>query len=417
MHKIWEIITLSVTFSAFWFHSPPIRDNWVWLLVFALLFGVLRLWRTRTHPHTRYLWGVFLLLFILMMFNYQAAPFRRADFWVLVCRPLFGFWLVLFCWEHGQTRPHSHGLWWVTAGAGVFLGVLGLTATQWTGKSQLFAPIIDLLPRFNYRALSPDLLLSFNPNEIGGVLALCCPLLLGLAFVPHFGRGLRGLCLLGATLTGIAALFGMSRFGLFGITEGTLLLLFFAVRNKAWRWGIGAGMAIGVVAFIALFALTADADLPGDASLLSVRDSNSVTTRLQMWESSLAMASDYPLTGVGMSMFRYAIRLPAYQVPYFESIHFTAPHAHNALAQWLADFGFVGAGIILVMCGGIGVGLYTSYRRADTPQKPLIIAVCAGLLAYTLYHLGDTITWWDRFAFAGWWGVGLASAIFVGKST
>ncbi len=411
--EILQIILLVTMLGAFWFHSPPLRDQWTWLLwglppLFTWQAVRGRVWQSGAWQW----WGALLLLFLLMAWNYHAAPYRRAEFWVLVARPLFGFALVTSCWYWAQQPPQGRALWWVTACGGVLLGALALTATQWTGKSALFAPLTNALPRLNYRAFAPDTLLSFNPNEIGGALAMAVPLLLGLALVPRCGRALRALCLLGALLTGVAAVLGMSRFALFGITLGSALLLLGVLRGR-WRWLVGVVLAAGAMSFVVVFALTADPDLPTDR-LLSARDSTSVSTRLQLWARSLDMVTDYPLTGVGMAMFRHAIRLPAYQIPYFEHTNFAAPHAHNALFQSLTDFGVAGGLLLIGISASLAWQWARALRRATTPDATRsLLAVGAGLLGYACYNMGDTIAMWDRLAFVGWWGLGLAQASFL----
>ncbi len=400
---------------AFWHISPPIRDRWVWLLILPLAFAAVRWLLTRrlnTSAALNPILIIFLIFLALSAFNFEAAPLRRQDYWVLVCRPLAGMWLVAATVQlvHLERR-----LRWplaaLTALALVGIG-LGLFATQWDGKSAALAPMIQALPRLDHRAFLPDAQLSFNPNEIAGALALLCPLMLGLAY---WQRGRLGVVwgLIGLGL--LAALFlGQSRFALVGVGVSLGLSGLLLLRGAALRWAM---LALGALLIVELLIIGAVPGRPSAAAGpvgLAGRDVDSVARRLDMIERSGQMLRDHPLTGVGMSMYRTAIRQPAYQIPAFEAQNFTAPHAHNLWAQMAADLGLPGLAWYGLLHGWIAWMVWRVWRW----DRRLACALGGAFLAYSVYGLGDAITLWDRLGFV-WWALiaSIASVIQVQNSS
>jgi len=144
----------------------------------------------------------------------------------------------------------------------------------------------------------------------------------------------------------------------------------------------------------------------GVALPLAERDVSSFQHRLDMLNRSWQMLADHPLTGVGMSMYRTAIRQPAYQIPAFEAQNFTAPHAHNLWAQMAADMGVPG----LLWYGALHVWFgWMLWRTAQRGDQRLAAALGMAFLSYSIYGLGDAITLWDRLGFV-WWALFAAAA-------
>lgn len=384
---------------AFWHISPPIRDRWVWLLLLPVIFLLARWLLTQRLVVPTALAAITLSFLAISAMNFEAAPLRRQDYWVLVCRPLAGMWLVLATMRLAQSDGR---LRWplaaMTALAAAGL-MLGLVAVQWDGKSAAFQPVLDLLPRLDARAFLPDAMLSFNPNEMAGALALLCPLMLGLAY--RGGGWQRWLWIgLGIGLLG-ALLLGQSRAALIGVVVSVLLMALVAWRGAVRRWALVAIVTLGLIQAGFVIAVP-DRGAPAavEDRIVSERDVASLQRRWDMLERSWQMLRDHPLTGVGMSMFRTAIRQPAYQIPEFEQMNFTAPHAHNLWAQMAADMGLPGLAWYAALHGWL-LWLLARLWRFD---RSLAAAVGSALLAYSIYGLADAITLWDRLGFV-WWAV------------
>jgi O-antigen ligase len=415
--ELLQILFITVTIFAYWHISPPIRDRYVWLLLLFIPLAALRLLFSRRLLTLHALLPLFVTFILLSIANYYTAPYQRSDYFVLISRPLCGIWLVTAFLEvsrvmRSQTVPLA-----LTLGLALITGLLGLTATQWTTKSEAFSGLIALLPRLDHRAFLPDAQLSFNPNEIAGAMAWLCPLALGLAALPGRGRLWRAAFASAGLLLLLALFMGQSRFALAGVL-GALGLLALGLASGWRRAALLAAIGGLVVAQALLVWRFPEEPSPTAVNVpeLSSRDMQSVNTRLQMWQRSLEMVADYPLTGVGMSMYRTAIRTERYQIPYFESINFTAPHAHNEFLQIGADLGVGGWLWWLAAAGVIVWLLYRLYRSGTAESRVLSLALGAGFIAHAVYGLGDAITLWDRFAFVGWWLVALTvSASFLAK--
>jgi len=87
--------------------------------------------------------------------------------------------------------------------------------------------------------------------------------------------------------------------------------------------------------------------------------------RLYMWHHALLMWFRHPMLGVGFGQyagvfFEQAAELSHYRIPGYGS------HAHNALAQLLAETGLVGAGLV---CAGLGGWLLGLRRRISATAE------------------------------------------------
>jgi O-antigen ligase len=112
-------------------------------------------------------------------------------------------------------------------------------------------------------------------------------------------------------------------------------------------------------------------------------------------------------------MFRTAVNEPEYQIEFYVSSGTTPPHAHNEWLQMGADLGIPGFLMFLAMQVVILWMLWQGWRSDQPHAQIMAVAVFGGLLAHSVYGLGDAITLWDRFSFILWWLVGLAGAQYV----
>ena len=434
-----ELAVLLVTIVAFWHHAPHIRDHWVWLLWLAQPFFALRLLlHGRLFTPLTLIW-LLLLLLPLMALNYNTAPLTRSHYIVVACRPLLGIWLVVYMVEYARIQRRLDGLLLLTIGMGALLAFLGITTTIFeTSKTVALNGIIAALPRFDYRQVVPDMLLGFNPNEVGGAMAWLCPLLLGLLAYPNNAHETPGQRLrlwfirLAGFATGAALLFalflGQSRFALAGVLLALMLLAVLLSAN--WRWRIPATAGVGalIVLQVMIFFNVGPADLvrllqptdpastsgAGTALAAGSRDEQTLQSRLDTWAVTLQMVADYPTTGVGMAMFRTAARQPRYDtIPYYQGRGYGPPHAHNELLQLGADFGIPGL-LLYAACTLIILRMvWRCWRQVTRVARVPVLTIGAGLLAHAVYGLGDAITLWDRFGFLLWWMLGLLAAHYV----
>ena len=412
-----EPIIIVLTVAAFWHHSPPIRDNWVWLLGLALpIFGLRlvlyqRLW-------TRSPLDILLVLFVLLTaFNYESAPYSRRDYLVLVCRPLLGIWIYLYMLEHVRQWKTQKALLYATIGMSLVLALLALTASQW--QYSKLVPLDDLaraLPAVDYDTLLPTFWFSFNPNEIAGALSYMTPVMAGLAIAPvrHSDRAWQSMRLLAGVafvLLFVAVFLGQSRFAIAGTLGALIVIIWLLIPHSLWRY-----LALGAVACVILLqaALLFNwLDTSNSGNGLSNRDERTFSTRLDLWQRGFQMMLDYPLTGAGMSMYRTAVQEERYSIPYYEDRRFPPPHAHNEWAQIAADLGLPGLLIFLGWQAVTAYMLIIGWLKGRPALCVVAVAVAGGLLAHGFYALGDAVTLWDRYSFIFWWLLGLAGSQYL----
>jgi hypothetical protein len=440
---ITEPLIIATVIYTFWFHSPPFRDAWIWLLWLAVPIFVLRIIvfrRIWTNTPLNYLLIAFILL---TAFNFNQAPFARNAYWVLVSRPLLGIWIYLYMLEHVRQWSTLKWLAIATIGMSFAVAVVSLMTTNWhMDKSGELAFIINGIPRFEWRTLDwsglpiwlqqritlppiKEMLLGFNPNEVAGALAFIVPLMAGLAVGnPHTSEkrehsqknlwlGIRLFAGIAGIIAMLSLFIGQSRFAIAGVFGALILIVLLLVRNM--RWKVAGLSIIGLIIVLQaalLFNWLPSATQNADSGL-SERDQESVSTRLDLWSTAARMMFDYPLTGTGMSMFRTAVNEPKYQIEFYVVRDTTPPHAHNEWLQMGADLGIPGFLMFLAMQIVILWMLWQGWRSDQQHAQIMAVAVFGGLLAHGVYGLGDAVTLWDRFSFILWWLVGLAGAQYV----
>jgi putative inorganic carbon (HCO3(-)) transporter len=394
-----EPVILGIIGFAFWYPAPP-RDQWTWLLVLLLPVLVAR-WQRYGRLWTRTPLDGWLAAFLaLAIANMVLAPYTRG--WIMLARPLFGMALYYSFVEHARQRSDLSPLLQATTWLALLVGFLSLTATQWNSKSAAFAPVLNALPilqRF------PGAEGGFNANEIAGAITWLLPLMAGVALYQWRVRQPYAQALLAFLLLTLGVFLGQSRLALLGVGIGLGLLAFLAFPDRSWRALALALLALAVVLEFMVISYTPDTAVQ---SGLSARDEQSLVGRQDIWQSALAIVRDYPLTGVGMSMFRDGRVRERYPAPGFPGD--ILPHTHNEWLQVATDLGLPGLVVYADWHLTIGFMLLKVWRQGD---KMLAAGACAGLFAHAVFGLADSITLWDRFSFIYWWLLGLVGAQFT----
>jgi O-antigen ligase len=403
---------LLLVLIAFW-HLPDIRADWWPILAIAPVLTVARYALFRVQPAQPIIMLFFGVFIALSLFNFDNAPYSRANYLEVAARPLMGIWLVVVMVDYTQLFKRIDWLMIASVGIGWVAAILALTASQWTEKSADMLWLIDIIPQVNYRASLPDMLLSFNVNEIAGALAWLCPLLAGLMAWRHtdnqtwLAHLIRWGAVGGFGLMSLALFFGQSRFAIIGVLLALFVSATVLIGQRRWRYR--AYVALIIVSLLQaaiLFNLFTPDETP-----ISERDESSISARIELWSSGLLMMTDYPLTGAGMAMFRSAYRQPRYLTPAYADADFPPPHAHNEWVQIGADLGVGGLVFLLALQATVSVMLWHVWRDGTTNLRVATVAVFTGLLAHGFYGLGDAVTLWDRYAFVFWWMIGLSLAI------
>jgi putative inorganic carbon (HCO3(-)) transporter len=248
---------------------------------------------------------------------------------------------------------------------------------------------------------------GFNVNEIAGALAWVCPLLFGMAF--YFWRKVRKVafvitfCLFGGAF--LALFLGQSRFALAGVLVALVGMVGLLIPERRARWAAWVGLLVITVLEI---MIVRNVFTPPGMQTLAERDEDSMSTRFDIWTSAIQIIGDYPLTGVGLNMFRDGRVRSLYPVPTFKQS--VLPHTHQEWLQIGTDVGLPGLAVYLIIQGVVAWMLYRGYRQGDTASKALFVGVAGGLFAHAVFGLGDAIPIWDRFAFIFWWLIALGTA-------
>jgi len=297
--------------------------------------------------------------------------------------------------------------WWALrglAGLGLVVSLIGLVGTHWTTYRFLpLATVVGPLPRLPDAMLAsagaPDRL---HPNQLGGLLAMVVPPLVGTIL---FGAALRWL--LPATLVVVGLYLSLS------LARGALLALGVAlVLLTAWRsTRLGATIGLlGLGAGLGLLLMT-----PGEyVRMLLFSDLTEpqwfpIPTRLQIWSDAIGMLRESPWTGIGLGTFSSAFHQRVVVAPFFNTV--IAPHAHNLALQAALDLGAVGAVAYLALLTEAGISAFLIGRAIRCGVRAgAAYGLAAGVLAFGLFGLFDTITVTSRAAPLVWFVVGLAAA-------
>ena len=251
----------------------------------------------------------------------------------------------------------------------------------------------------------------FNPNHLAAFLAVVAPMLISLVV---FGRGrpsYRALFAFVAVMSLLGVGMTRSRGGLLALSAGlgTLLILGLPLAWLFWKRHLSgrAGKLVPVVA-VALAALLIGGAVFANGQALQQRFGANAfrleTNRQLFWKSALQQheESGSAWIGAGSRAFRYEgrrLRSPQVHVAVAE-----AEFVHNDWLQLLADYGWLGVGLLaalIVAHGGRALvflreDLIRKLRRGSRSSRPLqnnhlalVFGALAGLVALAVHAVFD----------------------------
>jgi putative inorganic carbon (HCO3(-)) transporter len=297
--------------------------------------------------------------------------------------------------------------------AGGMLAALGLLGTNWFNKFPILGAVINRLPRA-IRGV-PGAEEGFHPNAVAGCLILFIPLQIALlgsgeySWLAGAGRTRRRGLLVALLL-------------LLGLTAGTLAL---TQSRGAWA-GLGLALLIMLAAYtrytkaavlaIAIVGASLFTILgPSRAVNMAISQSGpgmagNVSGRLELWSRGLYAVEDFPLTGVGMNMFR---RIVHRQYPTFlTSPDFDVAHVHNQFLQTALDVGIPGLIAYVAIWLILAALLLSVYRRATLRSSRIVAAgLGLGLVAHFCFGLTDAIPLGAKVGILFWLTLALAVAL------
>ncbi|MDX1995822.1 MAG: O-antigen ligase family protein [bacterium] len=217
-----------------------------------------------------------------------------------------------------------------------------------------------------------------SPNNLGLFLGRCIPFTLALALVPldTRRRAFSAVCLI---LMGLAVVLSQSAGALFiGIPMAVAVVMLLHYRQKAVLPLVGLALVFMAAAFVVQSS-------PRFARLFDLTQGTNFY-RLRVWESSLNIIADHPVTGLGLDQFLYAFRgtyiLPdAWEEP-------TLSHPHNLVLDFWIRLGIAGVGFLVTLqlvFWRTTLRVYRSLWQKDWLIQALLVGVM-GCMANLLAH-------------------------------
>jgi putative inorganic carbon (hco3(-)) transporter len=292
--------------------------------------------------------------------------------------------------------------------AGAGLAGLGLLGINWLTKVPVITALTAHLPAV-IRGL-PGAAEGFSANGVAGGLLFVVPLqvaLLGRPLPPgsrlaRRSRGWLALQIALLALTGGVLILSQSRSGWLGAAVGGAALLFWRGGRRV-RWlllglAVLAGLGLLLAGPARLSALLA-ALIGGDLNEKAVQ-------RTELWNYGLRAVRDFPLTGMGLNVFRVAF--PWLYGPGLIDLSFDYATAHNHLIQAAVDLGLPGLLAYLLLWLGAARALWQAYQRtASLWLRAVAQGLGAGLLAHFAYGFTDAVSLGTKIGLFFWFSLAL----------
>ena len=219
-----------------------------------------------------------------------------------------------------------------------------------------------------------------------------------------FAGALAAICL-GVCVTGLF-FFSVSRGGIVALLAGTVLWLAGlggAHRTKPLLVSFAAVLLGGMLLLFSAPGIVRDrlVKLSGSVKERIVSTSPEAAPldgRIPIFQDTLPLIRDYPITGVGLGNFRHVFPM------YRERVYWEAPVAHPE-SDWLMLAAEAGLPALLVSLVGIGLLLRSIWPLRTHPYWPLRWAILCAAFSALLHGLVDVPA--HRVAL-GWWMLVLA---------
>jgi putative inorganic carbon (HCO3(-)) transporter len=324
-----------------------------------------------------------------------------------------------------RVARHPRGLW-ITLALFLLCGMgvagLGLVGTNWIDK---YGPLSAVTTRIGTQLTGlSGAEEGFQPNQVAGTLLWIIPLFVCLLVRPGIGVGKLLLAMACAITVGVFILMQ---------SRGSYVSL--AVALAVCAWLVLARRPRWVVLFVVLIASVAGGLvvwrvgvpesvqqllLPSAFTDSSTNALNSLAGRAEIWSRGLLGVEDFPLTGMGMNMFRRLVHLmyPMFLI----GPNFDVAHAHNEYLQAALDLGIPG----LVAFGALYLAALWMLRRIwraagdqgrqgafDRPTiRALVLGLGGGLLGHAVYGLFDAVALGAKPGVLFWWLLGLICGLY-----
>ena len=292
------------------------------------------------------------------------------------------FWCARAIFAGGGVRLTTRGISWLGVGLTVLVAIQRATAPQllfgmWRPVDAGASPYGPFV----------------NRNSLACWLAMAVPLVIGYAVARHesqppgtaptAGIDSTQLWLGGAAVLMTGGLLGsLSRGGIFGCAIGLLVFVLFT-RTRVSRTRGLAWMVAGLIAMAALGTRYANVG----ALALRMQETTEFGEwgRRVIWRDTWAMASDFPLTGIGAGAFQQGM-LVYQRAPR----QFFFNHAHDEYLQLLAEGGILVAVPAALALAAATVMMVRHLRTDRSPISWVRAGAIAGVAAAAVHSVWDT---------------------------
>lgn len=230
-----------------------------------------------------------------------------------------------------------------------------------------------------------------HPMHLAGILAMVIPVMFVVVMDKNFNIKLRTFCMWLLPVLLVGAVAGRSR----GLWLTLLLALPFVgykylLENKKY-------LMVAVSVIVVLFGVfwTTPKLKNRVISITNVTTNKSNIGRLSVWESSINMIKDHPVTGVGLRQFK-----KQYDQKYdLKRVKFNLPHSHNNFLQIFAEAGVIGFLGFLSFTVFVLWSNLIDWIKNRNPYSLMLFALWAGFTGFglidaTIYGSSASKTIW-----------------------
>ncbi|MGV3756762.1 MAG: O-antigen ligase family protein [Verrucomicrobiota bacterium] len=231
-----------------------------------------------------------------------------------------------------------------------------------------------------------------NPNNFAGYVAVLLPMMVAVVMAARVSVTTRFLAGYAALMFMVGLAVSASRGGLLAAGGGLLALIFLLVRQKAFRL---PALVLLTVLILSGFAVLSQTTLTQWRLQQMKHTSVDLDSRFLLWQSAEEMWRDHLWLGVGPGHYdavfpQYRPDIMQQRQPYF---------AHNEYLNTLADYGLIGALLVLVAIGSVEFAFRHGWqglrREADnlaaarSNRLALLLGASAGVVAALIHALFD----------------------------
>lgn len=220
---------------------------------------------------------------------------------------------------------------------------------------------------------SPLLAPLLNNNHLSGFFGMGVPVLMGLGLDSH-EKPRRVAWLGGAVVVVVCTLITASRGGAASLVVGLLALGALVWLRRSRRGGSKTRSPLLLIGGTGLIAVGLGLYLASERLFRQFERAD--FSKLELAGRGLALSLDHPFVGVGRGAFS-----AAFVSEHGSHLRFT--HPENLVAQWVSEWGFVVAALLLA-CLAIGW-----VRAVRTARRFARLGAAAGLLAIAMHDLVD----------------------------